>query len=521
MRQEDKRILGDSLVECYGDVAIHARTFFPERFYRQFDPLHDDVFRIVNSRPGDLGYKPRKVIAAPRGTGKTSLSNLALPAQKILFRDRRYVVPVSASATLALQQSENLRRELTQNVLIKQLFGDIKTGNFSKDQWVVNIAGQEICVMPRGAGQQVRGMLFGNHRPDLIIVDDLENPDEVMSEEQRRKRREWFYADLMNCVDRGRDDWEIIVVGTVLHEASLLNELLESPHWMSARLEICDDNLKSNAPNFMSDQEIKELYDHYNEEGELDVFYREYRNNPIASGKDAAFRSAYFSYYEEGELALNHDPNIENIIIVDPARTTKMTSAESGIIGVGVNMRSNEIFVRYVLGGRFHPDELYDEIIKAIQHTNADVLAVETTGLEEFVVHPMLDHLHRNGVHVEFVDLKSRAGHVAGVKRMGQHEKAKISRVRSLIYYYRTGLVKHNKANSAALEAQLLSFPRPRRWDLMDPLGYVVELLEKGKRYMLPEDAYVESKADILAEYAELDDDYRMEPLDKDWKVFK
>src|SRR5690606_28977398 len=98
----------------------------------------------------------------------------------------------------------------------------VSTKAFSKEQWVVNIAGKEICIMPRGAGQQIRGLLFKNHRPDRILVDDLEDPEKVDSAEGRAKTKEWFFADLMNCVDRGSKNWRIYVVGTILHEQSLL-----------------------------------------------------------------------------------------------------------------------------------------------------------------------------------------------------------------------------------------------------------------------------------------------------------
>ena len=75
----------------------------------------------------------------------------------------------------------------------------MKSNTFSQDQWITETG---TMVMPRGSGQQIRGLLFGNFRPDLIFGDDIEDSESVKSEEQRRKLKEWFFADVMNSVDR-------------------------------------------------------------------------------------------------------------------------------------------------------------------------------------------------------------------------------------------------------------------------------------------------------------------------------
>jgi hypothetical protein len=41
---------------------------------------------------------------------------------------------------------------------------------------------------------------------------------------------------------------------------------------------------------------------------------------------------------------------------------------------------------------------------------------------------------------------------------------------------------------TAALESQLLMFPRSKLWDIMDALAYVIQMLEIGERYFMPED---------------------------------
>src|SRR5690606_32493389 len=84
----------------------------------------------------------------------------------------------------------------------------------------------------------------------------------------------------------------------------------------------------------------------------------------------------------------------------------------------------------------------------------------------------------------------------------GVDEKGKVARIKSLAHYYRLGLIYHNKSVTAPLEAQLLSFPRARRWDIMDAFGYLPEILERGDRFMRPFEGEVESIDEVNEEMA-------------------
>ncbi|MBT7080156.1 MAG: hypothetical protein HN929_01595, partial [Chloroflexi bacterium] len=182
--------IGEVMERCYGSTKVSAKVMFPERFDLPFSSLHNEIFKVL-----DDDSINRVVIAAPRGFGKTSLCTIAHPAKRILFGEKKFIVPISATATNAVTQGENLKRELLYNPMIKELFGPMKSEAFSRDQWITSSG---TMVMPRGAGQQVRGNLFNMYRPDLIIADDLENSESVMSAEQREKLKSWWFSDVCN-----------------------------------------------------------------------------------------------------------------------------------------------------------------------------------------------------------------------------------------------------------------------------------------------------------------------------------
>lgn len=480
--------------QCFLSTKVSAKILFPDRFYLPFSSLHDTIFDILDNDEIQLA-----LIIAPRGFGKTSTVNLALPAKKILFQEKKFIVPISCTATQAVMQGENLKRELMQNRMIANLFGSMKSDTFSKEMWVTSTG---TAVMPRGSGQQVRGILFGDNRPDLIIVDDLEDGESVKSEEQRAKTKAWFFEDVMNSINRSRKDWKIIVIGTLLHEDSLLANLLEDPGWYHAHLSICDDNFKSNWPDFMDDEAILKLVDSYRRIGLLDSFYREYMGVPIAK-ESARFRQEMFKYYEETDKDfLSERKNLDNMVILDPAKTTKSTSDDTAIVGIGVDVQAPKIYVRDIVKGNLHPEQQYKECFDMADRIGARTIGIEVTSLNEFITYPLRTEMLRQKRYYNIVELKARA--------------SKEERIASLVPFYRLGFVFHNKQVCNVLETQLMSFPRSKKDDVMDAVAYVVEMLEMGERYFVPH----ETPDEINDEYKDLaEEDYGPSlPAQADWR---
>jgi len=482
------------LSACSVSTKVMATTFFPERFALPFSAnIHDKIFELID------GPANKVAIAAPRGFGKTSTVALAFISRYILFGITPFVCYINKSHDAASLQTENLRRELMSNPYIKTFFGDIRPKiedgfeeSFSKKSWVAF----NTLVWPRGTGQQVRGVLHKNSRPGLFILDDIEDPQYITNEEYRKKTYEWLYADVLKAVPQvgvESSTYKIVYIDTLKHEDSILQRLLDSGDWTSVRLEACDDDFNPTAPEFLSKEKILKEWEAYSAAGQSDVFFREMRNIPIST-KDAAFKDEYFRYYNiplgdtinegrdiglyDAELQGNH--SIETVVIVDPAKTAKMDSADSAIVGIGIDLASQRLYIRDIDCGKMLPDDLYHRAFEMSRRLGARVMGWEVSGLEEFLKQPVKNAMHSAGLFFELVWLRARGG--------DGEEKGKALRIRSLVPYYRQGQVYHNKscANMNILESQLKMFPRSRRWDVMDATAYVVEMLELGERYFSP-----------------------------------
>lgn len=491
------------LSSCSMNTMVTAKTFFPDRFSLPFSPnVHGKIFDLID------GPENKVAIAAPRGWGKTSIVALAFIARYILFHHTGFVCYINKSHEAASLQTENLRRELVTNRMIKHFFGSYKTSAvantdfdeiFSKKAWVA----YDTLVWPRGSGQQVRGVLFKNDRPGLIVIDDLEDPEGVENIEYRNKTFQWLIADVIKSVPQTHRNWKIVYIDTLKHEDAVIQRLLNLEDWASIRLEACDDNFTPTDPTFMSQEAITASWDEHSKAGQTDVFFRELRNLPIST-KDATFRSEYFRYYNlpldyavsesslkttDAEIQLNK--NIETVILLDPAKTVKIHSDESAIVGIGIDLTTSRLFVRDIISEKMYPDEIYTALFDMAIRLDAKVIGIEETSLNEFIKQPIKNEMFKRGKFFELVWLKARGG------------MKKEHRIKELVPYYRQGYIYHNASCSTTkrLEQQLLMFPRSALWDIMDCLAYIIEMLELGERYFSPTD----NPDDYELEYKELD----------------
>lgn len=528
LRPDMSSEIEDMLVEMYRHTKIFASVLFPEHFYREFDAPYDEVFDAFDD-PSIM----KAVFCGPRGIGKTGLANLVLPAKKILFRESHYIVPLSATSDMAIEQARNLKDELKNNENIAKLFPGLEFDMDSEKLWSVNwrstITGEieySTCVRPRGAGQQVRGQKFKMYRPTTLIPDDLEKSEETLSDEQRDKLKRWFWSDLVNSVDRSRTDWKIFYLGTILHEDALLVELMEKDDWLTIVLPLCDDEFNSNFPNYIPTESVVqedgtilqgtiELAETFRNDGRIDTFYMEYMCE-IQSTQDTLFQPHMFKYAgpeekeSDGDICttiedLVRSPYTEAWVLLDPAKTVTKYSAETGIVGGFIDHKRHCLFVADIVHGKMHPNEIYDALFDMAAHLKSRVIGVEVTSLNEFIIYPLKNEMARRGINLEIVELQARGGHSEG------KGEGKLRRIAALGPFYRRGEVYHFRPVCNVLEKQLLGFPRSKKKDVMDALAYIVQLLEKGLRYFFhdwfdDESTYAEEGPGIEKEYEDLVD---------------
>lgn len=465
---------------CSVSTKLSCKFFYPGRFRLPFSPNHDVVFDAL-----DDDSIQHVVVAAPRGFGKTSIMQLGYPTKRALFGDSRFIVPASATFKQSMMHSENLKRQLESNVRLAQSgFRNLKSDVWSRDLWDINTADGHGCrMMPVSYGQEVRGILFKDQRPDLFIIDDYEDSESVMSEELRPKRIKRFYSDIVGAIDPSNKNFRFIVIGTVLHEDSLLMRLLkdDSGQWKQIRLEACDDEFVSNWPEQRDNDAIWKLYQFYKSQNQTDVFYREYRNICM-DPENAPFTRDNFRYYYPDQLKSRF---LEYFVLVDPAKTVTSNACDTAIVGVGVDILEGCVYIVDMVCDRLHAHEQIDAGLNMAKRIGARVVGVEVTGSGEYVEWPWRSAILERGMQVEFVPLKATAGPSQYIPK-GSTQHGKDARIgNALVPLYNGHKIYHPQGHPLVekLELQLLTYPYSARKDLIDALSYIAGMMHKGDRY--------------------------------------
>lgn len=168
-------------------------------------------------------------MAAPRGHAKSTNLTFKGTMHAVLYGYKHYPIIISDSSEQAEGFLESIRVELEDNAAIREDFGEL-----AGPVWRGNVlvTKTNIKIEAIGSGKKIRGRKHRNWRPDLIVLDDVENDENVRTPEQRRKLRDWYNK----AVSKAGDDYtDIVYIGTLLHYDSLLANTLRNPAYQAIK----------------------------------------------------------------------------------------------------------------------------------------------------------------------------------------------------------------------------------------------------------------------------------------------
>jgi len=158
-------------------------------------------------------------IVAFRGSSKSSIFTMSYPVWAILGKQqKKFVLIICQTRTQAKQHMMNLRRELEGNNLLKNDLGPFQ----EDDEWgsvSLVFTRQNARITAASSEQSIRGLRHNQHRPDLIIGDDLEDLASTKTRESRNKTYQWLTGEVIPAGDK---DTKLVLIGNLLHEDSLL-----------------------------------------------------------------------------------------------------------------------------------------------------------------------------------------------------------------------------------------------------------------------------------------------------------
>lgn len=199
---------------------LFGKWYFSHYFRKESPPFHIQIIRVC----GENHYV---VIQAPRGSAKSTAETFLDTMHGIALKRERFVVIVQNTYAKAAGTLNNIKFEFRYNERLKADFKvDMELKDAEGDTIFRHPDGFMVRVLCKGADQlgSIRGERFGAYRPTLILVDDLED-DEMVRNPERRNELEKQFNEVLNYAGE-QGETRIIVIGTVLHDDSLLAKML-------------------------------------------------------------------------------------------------------------------------------------------------------------------------------------------------------------------------------------------------------------------------------------------------------
>ena len=500
------------------DMEFFGRAYFPHYFSRPSPEFHRELdaiwqqgvlkgrYPLTAADTKTISRLPgvRRAVAAPRGHAKSTNLTFKGTMHSTLYGYKHYPIIISDSSEQAEGFLDNIRVEFEENTAILEDFGPLAGSVWRSN---VLVTKTNIKIEAIGSGKKIRGRKHRNWRPDLIILDDVENDENVRTPEQRKKLKDWFDKAVSKC---GDDYTDIVYIGTLLHYDSLMAKTLANPayrsikykavirfsqaddlwqQWETIFTDLSNDDREADALAFFQAHKTamlegtqvlwEEKLSYYDlmvmrvSEGEAS-FNSEEQNEPI-NPDDCLFMEEWFDYYNEAEVNFG-DPAFDFFGFIDPSLGKTKRSDFSAIVTLAKHRGSGYMYVVDADIERRHPDRIIADVLAKERWLRASFghgyrkLGAETNQFQWFLKE-------------ELAKASAKAGLYLPIEEV-QQTSDKVMRVQTLQPDVKNKYIKFNRRHKRLLE-QLTQFPMGAHDDGPDALEGARSIAKKVKRFRI------------------------------------
>lgn len=461
------------------------RYFVQTYLSHHVTPDETSMFRnsVYDTIKNTVAKYNKSLFLAYRGGAKTTVITRLFTIWEVIRDDAYYPVIISSTVDGVEDNIEFLKTEFEENV---NLISDFDIAITDRDTWqktefTMTTGKRKIKVEGYGSGQKIRGRNYYGRRPDLIILDDIENDENVESKTQRDKLEKWFKKAIAKLPERKRK-YIIIIVGTLLHYDAVLKRLskrrdfhveshplvLQFPEHMDAWQELYemldrDAAIAEYTKNktyydeglILDDPELNtfELMMEYFED--MESFFSEYQNEPMSA------ENAILGKYQTYETL---PTDLVYAMGIDPALGKKKGDL-FGVAVVGKSQSMKRFYIVYARGFKLSPLAMLYKIIEIYKLYAPKYVIAETVQFQEFYKDSLKDKAIEAGIYLPVIPIKT-------------HSNKEI-RLAALSPYLSDGTLLAN-SNDKVLIEELTTFPMGAHDDILDAVEMAFRHLLKS-----------------------------------------
>jgi|Deesub1362B_J571_1020462.scaffolds.fasta_scaffold00331_28 predicted phage terminase large subunit-like protein len=307
------------------DYFEFCKMYLPHYFEDDWADFQAEILEWLEVRDKSLF-----AAAAPREHGKSVNFSLAYPIHQACYGRRHFIPFISATQELAADYLRFIQIEFEENPRIKQDFGNLVTpGWWETKDFVVN---HNTRFLAFGRMQRMRGIRYKQYRPDLIIVDDLEDEVFVRNPKRVKETVKWLLGAVYGSLAR---DGTMVFIGNILSKKSVLGQIIHRLDELRKQYNLKSVNAKiyraikeDGTPLWPQRYSITELMKIKTIVGSV-VFARDWQNDP--QEEEGEIKEEWIHFYHPAMVG-KHFPVI---ISIDPSVKKGETANYKAIITLG------------------------------------------------------------------------------------------------------------------------------------------------------------------------------------------
>jgi hypothetical protein len=439
------------------DFNFLAALVAPGEFIFSFPSFFLVLFHLFTSFTKKV---ERFAIGIPRGFAKTTFIKI-LCVWYVLFSHKQFILIVAGSEKKAISILSDICDMLCTGS-IRKLFGNWDS-SIEVDQSTTKVfyfRGREIILWAVGAGTSVRGINRKNKRPDVMIMDDIQEREDAPNKELADALLSWMVSTLMKA--RSPFGCTYIFIGNMYPQNAILEKLKNDPKWTT----LIVGGITADGESLWEElKPIEELIEEYESDcnlGKADIFISEILNSTeiaLASGIDVGKIPQLPGWYGEEEVGEG------SFILIDPSSGKKQ--------GDDCTIEHYEIkdekpIFDELLAGTFTPLETIKQAIDLGLRRNTRTIGVEGVAYQSTLLFWFEDYCEKQGISgFNFVELSPK----------GQNKNRRIKQ--GLVKLLAGEIYLHPNVRSLVI-SQIVEW-NPLKAnntdDIIDPLGYVEEMV--------------------------------------------
>ena len=160
------------------------------------------------------------VILAFRGSAKSTLVSLSYVIWSIIGKQNiKFILLISQTHGQVKQLMANIKSEFESNELLKRDFGPFEDPNeiWRSDSLILPKYGTKVMIA--SLGESVRCYTHGQYRPQIVILDDIEDNNSIRTKDSRDKTYKFITSEV---IPGGDTETKFMLVGNLLHSDSVV-----------------------------------------------------------------------------------------------------------------------------------------------------------------------------------------------------------------------------------------------------------------------------------------------------------